>query len=158
MKHEELTKNETWRINKNVFSRQSSIKTASQTVEDYQMPWGVSGSITSTVFLDLWGMSWMGCWSAAACSQLLCSKKTLLPPAASHEENTLWAHEKNGIFIVWLASIQPFECRWLSGSQINSGSLLLALHQNISSICMQFPDRVVRALRQRSNKDSELFW
>lgn len=53
MKHEELTKN--------VFPRQSSPKTVSQTVEKYQMPWGVSGGITSPVCPDLWGMSWMGC-------------------------------------------------------------------------------------------------
>lgn len=96
MKHEqliknvtELTKNETRRINNNVFPRQSSLKTASQTVEKYQMPRGVSGSITSTVCPDLWGMSWMGC--SVICSLLSAAvfQEDLATPAALHDENTL---------------------------------------------------------------------
>uniref|UniRef100_A0A8C3GVB7 cyclin-dependent kinase n=1 Tax=Corvus moneduloides TaxID=1196302 RepID=A0A8C3GVB7_CORMO len=63
LKHEELTKN--------VFLRQRSLKTASQTVEKCQMTWGVSGDITSMVCPDLWGMSWRVLLSAVACSQLL---------------------------------------------------------------------------------------
>lgn len=45
MKHKELTEN--------VFPRQSSLKTVSQTVEKYQMLWGVLGGITNMVCPDL---------------------------------------------------------------------------------------------------------
>lgn len=69
MKHGELTKN--------VFLRQGSLKTASQTVEKYQMSWGVSGGIASTVCPDLWGRSWRALLSAVAWSQLLLFQEDL---------------------------------------------------------------------------------
>lgn len=142
-------------LSKNVFSRQGCLKTTFQWDSKYQMTLGCLGWYRQEFALTCG--EWAG-WvlSAVACFQLPSFQEDLAY-LLLHNENTLRSQEKNGISIVWMACIQPFERRWLSGSRINSGSLLLALHQNISSICTPFPDRVLRALRQKSIKEHELF-
>lgn len=127
-------------LSKNVFSRQGCLKTTFQWDSKYQMTLGCLGWYRQEFALTCG--EWAG-WvlSAVACFQLPSFQEDLAY-LLLHNENTLRSQEKNGISIVWMACIQPFERRWLSGSRINSGSLLLALHQNISSICTPFPDRV----------------